>query len=838
MEALEEDGGIARFACSPPTLYHQPFHESPVRGVPGELLMIPGNGFSANTETVVYQHVTDTTQPLVPPASIPQITDGAAGIATVEYRDGADSLTVRLPSVMLPGQSYALWVPCGSSWGKGILINDARPLWISPAQAYESAQLGGLERELKVIGRNLQPQPGHVTRVRLTHSSKLGVQFIQDALLDAPDSPIAHYVARIALPPMMQRGNYLIHVQRDGVSWELLQQQQLDVQPNPRPTKSYNVDDDAYAAVCGMPCAPDDNGDDTCCILEAVKKAEQHGGGTVRFPPGVWDLSFSNTPGVDARYGIVLPPGVDLKGISPEQVTVRKNASWIDLPAFTVQRRNRVSGIHFEDRLPTQKNYAFFQIGKHPAEPGDNSVEDVTFTRNVFDRPNGALGSTSVRVRRLYVTHNEFGAYETAIGTYGEDTVITHNIFRPGGSIDCPGGGGTIANSLHSARRVDLSDNFVDGLDRTYLDNAPPGWRAGFFWDMGGSHEMMLTSRNKLTCTGDKAGDGEALSYDANGNQTAFTNAKPVVAATANAVTVSTADGDPLRKENYPRSFWVQVGNGPGIGQTRKVQKVAEDVAAQTVTFHIEPDWDVVPTAASRITVTKQYWQVYTVDNRVDNSSPPCTPQNRNGPRTAGTVIYHGPTADSTMEANHQYDTGGLVVSTSYVPSNHIPQFFVELRGNVVNGEVDYNSSHSTGGITLLYAAHTDDGSVSPVVSGYGISFTGNVVTHSATEGGISLLPGGETILGSRVVASTLIQRNTVGVLPPPNESPVYGCDGAPLKSGGYPQLAIGISIRDHEAQSTLLGENIYLPPMRCRCLNQSSTTQVITGSCPGVCPP
>jgi hypothetical protein len=50
-------------------LYHNGDYESPVRGEPGDLLLLPGTGFSASTY-VVFQPVVDTTNaPTFPPAT-------------------------------------------------------------------------------------------------------------------------------------------------------------------------------------------------------------------------------------------------------------------------------------------------------------------------------------------------------------------------------------------------------------------------------------------------------------------------------------------------------------------------------------------------------------------------------------------------------------------------------------------------------------------------------------------------------------------------------------------------------------------------------------------------
>jgi hypothetical protein len=115
--------------------------------------------------------------------------------------------------------SYALWVRSSDgSWSNAVKINDARPLWITPPYVHQNTAVASLPRELKVIGRNLQPPSEGMTRVRLTHTS--GSNYVLDAANNhLQKSSIEHYVAKVSLPPGMPLGSYNLHVTRDGRSW-------------------------------------------------------------------------------------------------------------------------------------------------------------------------------------------------------------------------------------------------------------------------------------------------------------------------------------------------------------------------------------------------------------------------------------------------------------------------------------------------------------------------------------------------------------------------------------------------------------------------------------------
>jgi hypothetical protein len=60
----------AAVISGPPTLYRDPQHGSPVRGDPGDLLLIPGVNFSTSAYEV-YQAIADTTQRHSLPSPLP-----------------------------------------------------------------------------------------------------------------------------------------------------------------------------------------------------------------------------------------------------------------------------------------------------------------------------------------------------------------------------------------------------------------------------------------------------------------------------------------------------------------------------------------------------------------------------------------------------------------------------------------------------------------------------------------------------------------------------------------------------------------------------------------------
>jgi len=196
--------------ASPPTVYGRANNQSPVHRDPDELLFIPGYGFSRQ-DTVVYRALPDTTQAASPPRSLPARSDGHEGIAdVVSTADVPYALTVKLPSVMLPGQAYVLWVHTkDNEWSDAVKINDARPLWITPDYVYVSKALAHLPRTVKIVGRNLAAAPGAVTQVRLIGPRS----YLLERRTDPTRRALEPFVAEVDLPPRLPAGTYTVRIE-------------------------------------------------------------------------------------------------------------------------------------------------------------------------------------------------------------------------------------------------------------------------------------------------------------------------------------------------------------------------------------------------------------------------------------------------------------------------------------------------------------------------------------------------------------------------------------------------------------------------------------------------
>jgi len=774
-----------------PRIYSLPAYQSPVRGEPDDLLLLPGYGFAAD-DIVVYAAIADTTKALVPPAVPITRSSAESGVAPIVSAANVPySLTIRLPADLETSQSYAVWVRNkAGEWSNGIRINDARPLWFTPAYVYEAGMIASLSRELKLVGRNLDHAPGAATEIKLTGPQNLTLKVRSD---EKPAAHLDRFIATVPLPPHLQPGEYRLSLSRDGISWISLSGT-FTVRPDPLSTREFDISATEFGS-----CRADDGLDDTRCILRAIDAATAAGGGTVVLGKGTWDLARSVSSRIDADDGILLPRGVNLKGAGAKFAYLIRHPEWnasATQPMFTLLGRNTVQGLTFEDagiHRPGEPFDPALRLGRtyNRVDPRDphaiKSIDDVVITENAFSRVHPAIADGGLPIARLFVTANIFGGYDANLELAGDrydmtykfrvdDSVIAYNTFKPGS------GPQVVASEIGASYHLDFSHNTADGASREYLysPDDPTGWRAAFFWHMNENHEATLISDNTALCTGDRGGDGEAIAYDNNGNTFAFDKARTVLRASSDTVTV---DGPLEHKQNdrevplasYYLGHWIQVGQGKGLGQARKISAYRVDQTNSQITFTVTPAWEVEPQAGlSRISVGREFWQVYAVGNHIDHRRPLCRKSNPTA-RKGGVIGLWAQTADSVVEGNEQYDTDGILFLQNYsaVEPGH-PEFtswtffqsFLEIRGNTIDGEYDWNSDCSSSGIQGAQAAAATPGSPPPTL-GYGISIDHNTIIHADGEhGGAISFPrawwDGPPPHDWMVVDNTLVHHNLI----------------------------------------------------------------------------
>ena len=828
------------------------------------MLLLSGSRLDASN-TVVYQAAVNTNSLPQPPSAPPTTSTSGLGVADlVSAADTPYSLTIHLPTVMLAGQSYVLWVVDGAGeWSNPVLINDARPLWITPDSAYQTASLANLPRALKVVGRNLQPGPGTstVTQVLLT-GINTGTTYTLTANNTGNDAnttaALERYVAAANLPSTLVVDTYTVQVSRDnGSSWVpllgdgsgLYTPQVFTVNSDPvAPTSATTFPVSQYSdPLSGEACqSVQANGHDaTGCIILAIRAAQAAHGGTVTFGPGTWVMStpgtwngqgYSNRIGYAGGYcpsnaetcgvsynGVIVPVGVNLQGAGASgsgATIVERGTTWTPGAVFVLQGNNTVSGFDFTDDNNYLNNYANGTFGGSELQLGviwyfaylwettdPVKVSNVTITNNVFDKPNMAINSAGLPIDHLYITDNTFGgAFNTAIGAGDDentaralstatatpfysyspynwrDSVVAYNTFYPSSfqvtaaqyQNGTGGGTGSIATQLNSGLRADFSNNLADGTSTAYLYSPttdPKGWRAAFFWSTGASQEMTLVSNNTIYCSGDKYGDGEAIAYDGTGDLGGMPAAEPVISAAPwtdpyhqIAGTTVTVQGSVVTQlptsaglvdisanptAYYGGGFWLQVSQGMGQGEWRRVESMSlgSNGTGPTVTLNVSPAFDVPPDASSAVILERAYWQNATVNNLINQSTSLCTDQNARG--GGGSLTWYASAGDSVMEGNQQFGTSGILVHHTYqptqpggstvIPAIPVSQSHNEVRNNLLSGMYNPTTLAGTaGGIQLAYSAtgyyctNTSCSATTPAPTpsgtGFGLSVAGNTI--------------------------------------------------------------------------------------------------------------
>lgn len=450
--AAEVSESVEELGLPPvPVLFSTRDHQSLVHGARDEAVVIGGDNLDIARTTLVYAPIADTTSipahPAYPAPGGPIITPVAAD---------AHTLQLVLPAAITAGVSYVMWpvnsdlVTKARSWGPPILLNDARPMWISPSWVYAThVRPGlGLGRRLKVVGRNLEPAPGFTTQICYvpsgaaapTVASPCPAAMMANALTSSTD-PARSFVTEFAVPPLLANTTYWLYVRRDGTSWVEVPRQQLasgaatllEVRRDPvigSPVRISSMASSAQFDTCGDPanekvCQPNDGKDDSCCILNAIHQAHAQitssassttpitsvdvvfddvstctscEGWLVAPPPSFHTPPSSTQQGVSvvADAGFSIPPGVNLVGIRNfNEVPVRRNRITQLAPSaiqlFGLNGKNVVSHLAMRTHRVEQPS--------HPVPRTVSLVrssEDVVITDSTFEpAPVLANGSTN-----------------------------------------------------------------------------------------------------------------------------------------------------------------------------------------------------------------------------------------------------------------------------------------------------------------------------------------------------------------------------------------------------------------------------------------------------------
>ncbi|HRI72278.1 MAG TPA: hypothetical protein PK156_48925, partial [Polyangium sp.] len=546
---------------------------------------------------------------------------------------------------------------------------------------------------------------------------------------------------------------------------------------------------------------------------------------------------------IDNGIGIKVPPNVNLLGTTdistnpPNRTRIRRGAQFkprSDHYLFTLTNNNQVRNIVFteEDSVSASLHQGGALAIGCPRKflAGTNwcatePLENIVIAENTFEWMDTAITAPTRPINQLFVTDNIFGAFRNALTLWGspdyaaekkdrftiKDSVIRGNTFYPGGhvKVEEPNGhDGTIASHVYSGERLMFVENSAQGDDQRYnINSMAPGFRAAFFFANFGTNDMMLLANNDGHCTGDKAGDGEFISFDDNHRQLAFYQKDGTGTLHAEAVPIknygSAAPGkhyvdlsgdltskpfgtdtpaldinaDPDAARTFFVGSYLAITNGDGIGQVRKIRHIEKAGNSERVYF--EPWLDFLPALngpnQSYARIGTMAFHMYTVANHSDQSRDPSKPRhcasnpmdlqcpsNANNLYKAGT-IYAANLAHSTIEGNSLTEAGGIVAHQSVRAGSH--HYFTEIIQNQIDKEQVYDSYSSWGGIHLAYERDMFPSPVTNLAhSGVGINIANNIIDSSSSfrGGAISVAYGGALGQGKTGSLSTIIHHNDI----------------------------------------------------------------------------
>ena len=743
--------------------FDTPGYQSPVSFRGGEVINLAGEGLSRVEKVVYIKHVPG--QSLSPP-QLPELdaNESDSGYAEIISRAGDSNISIVMPDSVSGGDVYAVWgLDREGGWVGPVVLNAAFPMWFVPAEVdhFYSPQV------IRIAGRNLDVGTDSVRCVRLSNGSD---EFIIDAL--APIEKSANYLVEFVLPKGIPLGQYYIDVLVNSRGWVRIGDDSLLVKKS---------SSSPIFSVTDYGCSGQDNTSDIGCIRNAIRDAQKAGGGDVYFPPGDWYLRDpKNEIWSDYTDGIIVPEGVGLVGDGDGLSRIIQGEKWVLIGSalFTLLGSNRVEGLWFkrESKLASSLSYQISALrignklsGSGAQDVSSQVVRSIQIRNCRFSDVDYALVSGGLGIENFTIKDNTFEAHSTAIELPGggdgvrvkfsvKDLLIENNIFLPGSYKAARQG--PIAIELGGTDRAVIISNSVNG-------KANGGWRAGFFWHLGGVQEKILLDHNYISCSGDSNGDGEAIAFDSNDGLykrdvasgkfikdsiSAFDSYETVKDSTLDSVSVvsqkliQTADG-------FYNGHWVFVVDGPGTGQARKIVGYERNGG---IRFRVAPNWDVLPKPGkSKVVIYRSYWQVHVVSNTIDNRE--C-----NKPGEKGVISWFASFLDSSIAYNKLTSTDGILLWSLYTVNNpgtianessFSGVFGGEIHGNIIKG---YKGKNVRAGITVSYGAERGYG---PIL-GQSVDVSANEIKNNG-ESGI-LFTAAWWLPENPLIRTFVIQRNLI----------------------------------------------------------------------------
>lgn len=705
---------------------------------PGDLLTIYGEGLQRSAGDLQIA-----VGPAPGPVSFPQPPTDAYMLTPIISDPDGHFTTTALPSDVIPGV-YAVWVHNDYGWSLPILLNAARPQWIT-----ESAAFAGLQ--LKVVGRNLDSREfgGEAqTLVRLVSGRTHYEMKIED---------INPFAVTFTIPQHVPNGTYDVYVSNGGNRWEKSAyideyNQRLtivDAAPDPLSLGVWWVNQFNWGQQVNVQdYGADPNGsvDSTGAFQRAINDIASRGGGIVLIPDGNYLITT-----------LTLPPGTILQGQSQAGTTLTyantaSNAASVIMFSAQTDSTGASAGkvglarltVTVDSTNPNQVYPdAFFSLGDAWGARVQDELQrtarymflkEVSLQYPLTAHTGRAIASYTIGKGHFLVQDSHLYGYQavvesTFISQYSQiiNTTMEASVAQPGiGGIYVVLEGNTV--TLHPELQL--------------------GQTHGFF-----TRGPSYVANNLVTNVGTAPSynDGEVYAVENYRGGTKMIGT--VTAASANTVSVSprwvhlysweNSTWNPWDITHHAWAGWhIVIIAGRGMGQDRLL--TSWDGAS---TYTLSKSWDVLPDTSSKFAVLVPVKAVTFYHNDAQNA--------------AKGYWFYNDTIDGVMSSNTGENIEGFYVSTYYIEktANKDYRFTVGYFNRIVNNTMTGVSTRDkVGGIgTRMEVGATD----AYAYNIYGFSIKNNSVTSvlpAPTPSGYTEAP---TVNGLYVVNMNDVQKVT-----------------------------------------------------------------------------
>ncbi|WP_168735999.1 glycosyl hydrolase family 28-related protein [Cohnella fermenti] len=667
---------------------------------PGKLMTIYGDGFDGASGVML--SAPDHLDELFPPS-------GAIEAQIVQIDPEGNYVVARMPASAAAG-TYGIWVSNGYGWSRPILLNAARPQWIS-----ENIAAAGLT--VTVVGRNLDGSEfgsRKHTAVKLVSGAE---SYPANVIRVNP------FAVEFRLPPpsKLPLGEYEVWVANDGIHYRPLEEEQTltvvakgDDPLGLSVAWAYDFAWDNEFDVTDYGADGADVLDDTSAIQGAIDAASAADGGVVYFPAGNYRISQLELPADVVLLGRNRA-STYLTYVPPAAATVVELENWTVIRSTSEEGSQGLARLTLTmdsdaDDKPLPNQFLWLGNSWNPDYSTDQTAEklflkdfalDYRYERGPWSK-SGVPGYIGIEAKgHVLIADSVFkGFAPNPTSSYMREYVqVLNNTFDT-----------TAGNVYLTSRYVTVRGNDVHRSDPS-VDYAKQG-----IFTRGPSY----VADNHIVNTGSlSANDGEIVSVENYRGglkmlgivESAGTDTVTLVPKRdENGVILGGSGNNDWSLERRPWGDWhIVIVEGRGMGQYRQLDEYLGDA-----TYSVTVPWDIVPDASSKFAIVLPNKMVTTYRNLGENNG--------------NTFQLYGDTIDAVLAGNISIDGEGFYAHSIYLErpeqndSRFAVAYYTRVEDNVVQG-VSWRSNVGT--ITFMALNETDDPFAYQI---YGADIKGNEI--------------------------------------------------------------------------------------------------------------